>query len=149
MLNPATLSLRKKDYDYTTTAGYFITIRFVYPCFQRETLESIILKTLSDFASRSPAFIVDCWTLIPDHIHLIFILDNSLGIGKALSVGSIVRAIKARVTHNLHQQGDLGFQWQSNYYDRIIRNEFELDKFRKYIFHNPLVTQLKEETSGH
>ncbi len=28
--------------------------------------------------------------------------------------------------------------WQSNYYDRIIRNEDELQRIRKYIIENPL-----------
>jgi putative transposase len=32
--------------------------------------------------------------------------------------------------------------WQRNYYDRIIRNEKELDKIRKYIFENPLKWEL-------
>ncbi len=30
------------------------------------------------------------------------------------------------------------FAWQSNYYDRIIRNEDELQRIRKYIIENPL-----------
>ncbi len=32
--------------------------------------------------------------------------------------------------------------WQRNYYDRIIRNEKELDKIKKYIFENPLKWEL-------
>jgi putative transposase len=27
--------------------------------------------------------------------------------------------------------------WQRNYYDRIIRNELELDRVRQYIINNP------------
>jgi len=32
--------------------------------------------------------------------------------------------------------------WQRNYYDRVIRNEKELDKIKKYIFENPLKWEL-------
>jgi len=35
-------------------------------------------------------------------------------------------------------QDKIFFSWQSNYYDRIIRNEEELQKIRKYIIENPL-----------
>lgn len=30
-----------------------------------------------------------------------------------------------------------GRLWQRNYYERIIRNDAELEKFRAYIQHNP------------
>jgi len=30
-----------------------------------------------------------------------------------------------------------GRLWQRNYYERVIRNDAELDKFRTYILHNP------------
>jgi hypothetical protein len=34
------------------------------------------------------------------------------------------------------------FEWQPNYYDRIIRNEYELVKIRKYILDNPIKWEL-------
>ena len=30
-----------------------------------------------------------------------------------------------------------GRLWQRNYYERVIRSDAELDKFRTYILHNP------------
>ncbi len=33
---------------------------------------------------------------------------------------------------------DINFSWQERYYDRIIRNENELNKIRQYIIDNPL-----------
>ena len=54
------------------------------------------------------------------------------------------------INHRLYDDGDaidrrlydgdnkINFVWQSRFYDRIIRNEKELDKIRKYIFENPL-----------
>lgn len=35
--------------------------------------------------------------------------------------------------------------WQRNYHDRIIRNERELNAFRKYIEENPLQWALDQE----
>ena len=37
--------------------------------------------------------------------------------------------------------------WQRNYYERVIRNEKELDKIRKYIFENPLKWELDKNNS--
>ncbi len=34
--------------------------------------------------------------------------------------------------------------WQRNYYDRVIRNEKELGKIRKYVFENPLKWELNK-----
>jgi len=32
----------------------------------------------------------------------------------------------------------MGFHWQRNYYEHIIRDRAELDKIQKYIMKNPL-----------
>jgi hypothetical protein len=37
--------------------------------------------------------------------------------------------------------------WQRNYYDRVIRNEVELDRFREYIAFNPTAWQFDHENS--
>lgn len=34
--------------------------------------------------------------------------------------------------------------WQSNYYDHIIRDEYELKIIRKYILNNPLKRELQK-----
>jgi REP element-mobilizing transposase RayT len=36
-----------------------------------------------------------------------------------------------------NQLNEIGKIWQRNYYERIIRDKEELDKFRKYIRNNP------------
>ena len=50
------------------------------------------------------------------------------------SLGSIIRSYKAAVTHECRECGYHDFRWQRNYYDRIIRNDKELDNIREYIF---------------
>ena len=58
------------------------------------------------------------------------------------SLGSIIRGFKIGVTKWCRNNNHNEFQWQKNYYDRIICNEKELDKIRKYIFENPLKWEL-------
>ncbi len=39
--------------------------------------------------------------------------------------------------------------WQRNYYEHIIRNEYELNKIKKYIITNPLKWELDIENPNH
>ena len=54
------------------------------------------------------------------------------------TLGKIIRHFKAKAAKKIHDAGFTGFQWQSKYHDRIIRNEDELDRIRLYIRNNPL-----------
>jgi putative transposase len=60
-------------------------------------------------------------------------------INRAPTVGEIVRAFKARCTHDLNQMRNTQGMpvWQRNYYERIIRSDNELNKIREYIANNP------------
>lgn len=56
------------------------------------------------------------------------------------TVGAIVRGFKGAVTKRINQLRDApGLPvWQRNYYERIIRNQGELDRIRRYIINNPV-----------
>jgi REP element-mobilizing transposase RayT len=53
------------------------------------------------------------------------------------TLGQVIRAFKAATARFIHQAGGDGFQWQSNYYEHIIRDEGELHRIREYISNNP------------
>ena len=55
----------------------------------------------------------------------------------AQTLGRIIRHFKGRASRYIRENGLIYFQWQRNYYDRIIRNEKELTAIREYIRHNP------------
>ena len=96
--------------------------------------------------------IIDEFIIMPDHLHgIIMILDRSCkGVsqyaltGRKLvspseTLGSIVRGFKSLTTKKINLVRDTpGVPvWQRNYYDRVIRNERELDNIRQYIYENP------------
>ena len=64
---------------------------------------------------------------------------------KPKSLSSIVRSYKSAVTKRIRKIGINNFKWQSNFYDRIIRNESELFNIRKYIEQNPLKWDLDKD----
>ena len=55
------------------------------------------------------------------------------------SLGTIIGSFKSGVTRYINElRGAPGAKvWQRNYYERIIRNEDELNHIREYIFNNP------------
>jgi hypothetical protein len=76
---------------------------------------------------------VDYYVIMPEHIHLILVLQNC-----NLKLGEIIRRLKARVTR------EMGFKiWQPNYYEHVIRNEVALNKIREYIQNNPDARKLE------
>lgn len=67
-------------------------------------------------------------------------MENRAGQGCAPTLDRIVGAFKsisaAQVNRLLSRTGQP--LWQRNYYERVVRNETELNGFRDYIIHNPL-----------
>lgn len=53
------------------------------------------------------------------------------------SLGSIIGQYKSMVAKKIRKTGFLEFNWQRNYYDRILRSKSELYVVRKYILDNP------------
>ena len=115
---------------------------------------------------RFPFLALDEFVVMPNHLHaIVHIKDQkNMGAGSTTSVpkdeplfhlastesdsnpgvmprslGAVIRAYKANVTRycNHAQFSDDKPVWQRNYYERIIRNERELDAIRSYIRENP------------
>ncbi len=107
--------------------------------------------------------LVDEFVIMPNHLHGILIIDNKnivktnyhvetncnlslpqqqpnqkpLKHGTSKTIGSIVRGFKIGVSKYARKNTYIYDVWQSNYYDRIIRKEDELNRFRNYIVQNP------------
>ena len=65
------------------------------------------------------------------------------------SLSTIVRWYKGRCKFEINKiQNKIFFQWQSRYYERIIRNEKELNFVREYIANNPLKWDLDRNNIG-
>lgn len=126
-------NIRLKQYDYTSAGYYFVTAISK----NRENLfldkEVVLTNELADLKTKTPGMDLDYFVIMPNHVHIIFILQ-----GCKLHLGEIVRRFKAKVSHALGQN-----VWQANYYEHVIRNEQALEKIRQYIINNPLELLLK------
>ena len=88
---------------------------------------------------------------MPNHLHGIifvgarFIAPLSSGaMNGAPTLGEIVRTFKAVASRSVRKNG-VNFSWQRNYYEHIIRNEYELARAREYIVNNPAQWALDRE----
>jgi REP element-mobilizing transposase RayT len=120
----------------------------------------------SGLSERFSGIELDAFVIMPNHVHFILFLVGAPLVGALSSegalpfaneqntragtrpvpttVGDIVGAFKSVTTHEysigVTKSGWPQFPgrlWQRNYFERIIRNDKELDKFRSYILRNP------------
>ncbi len=117
-------------------------------------VESERLKTAE---IRANVF-TDAYIVMPNHFHgILFIEEPNDGWGTvhraptveqfgkptSNSIPTIIRSLKATVTKQINEFRQTPGQkvWQRGFYDRIIRNDDELNRIREYIIYNPLKWQ--------
>lgn len=160
-----TISHRLKNYDYSSNGAYFITIctrnrqHLFGDIVNGEMVLNDLGKIVADEWKKTEKIrkniTIDEFVIMPNHVHGILMVDNNycrdvlskrLYTGKHLqmskisptknSISTTVRFFK-RQTIIESRKINPNFVWQSNYHDRIIRDEDELNRIREYIIWNP------------
>ena len=148
-------SVRLKGWDYRSPGYYFVTIC----CFERENLfdntefRDIAVYALARIPEQEHArhVLVDVSVVMPNHAHVVFEFtdyseradmnlstgdfENTLAGSLGVVVGRYKTAVTTRVNNLRRSKG--AKVWQRGYYERIIRNERELQATRQYIIDNP------------
>ena len=109
---------------------YFLTIvtdkrRRVFGNFKAATTTAAIINNTSVLKDST----VLAWVIMPDHIHLLIQLGNSMPLGK------FVARLKSEVTRKLKLPFTL---WAKNFHDHMIRNEADLISTARYLIANPV-----------
>ncbi len=148
-------SIRRKSYDYSQNGAYFVTLcswnrEMVFGDIINEEIHlneygKIIESSWSWLGSQYPYLESLEYVIMPNHLHGILLFDRSLGSSRTAPterikpLGRIPGAFKTRSTKlaNEFRQTPGAPIWQRNYYERIIRNESELNGISEYIVSNP------------
>ena len=142
-------TIRLKDYDYSKSGLYFITIcSFQQKCIFGHGIESEVrLNSLGKLVSAQWKSLVKHYSgiqlhdyvVMPNHFHgVIEILDDAGAMNLAPTVGDLVRGFKARSTREVRFKKLVsGKLWQRNYYEHIIRDENSFVQILEYIENNP------------
>ena len=89
------------------------------------------------------------WTLytavvMPDHVHAL-VQPLIVKEGGAYDLGEILHSVKSFSAHRINQQRRTsGSVWQDERFDRIVRDEKELNEKWQYIRNNPVKNGLSE-----
>lgn len=157
--------MRLFDYDYSLPGAYFVTTctknrELLFDASDaRLAVESAWHSLLDIFANIELGEFV----VMPNHIHGIFWImgdgsyrlhpgtwkndnvrrDGQLPIPtdtKFETLSNIIGAFKTTAATRVNEQrGAIGLSvWQKSFYDRIVRNEHELERIQKYIQNNPI-----------
>ena len=135
-------SIRLPNYNYSNKGFYFITIctknkqhilSHITPRgeVQLTPLGSIIDSYLNKIYYHIK---INQYVIMPNHIHIIIELCND-----KISLGKFIKAFKSKISRQctklyIFNKNDI---WQRNYYEHIIRNNFELNRIKNYIKNNP------------
>ena len=151
---------RLKVYDYSSNGAYFITIctknkqallgtlkENIHAIDETALLgaEQMELTTAGEicraYLEKIPdvyeGVVLDCYVMMPNHIHMVLRLekpedDGGQGSGRP-TIQTIVHAFKRLSARQVGRE-----LWQASFYDRVIRNEAELDQVRRYVMGNPI-----------
>ena len=150
---------RLKDYDYSQSGWYFVTICVKdRRCIFGEITDSttmlnrygeIIQVIWQNIPCHYDGVSLDECIIMPNHIHGIIIIendDNSIEKTEQCYIAEnygllskIIKSFKGICVKTIRSQfGDYDFGFQRSFYDHIIRSEKSLNAIRQYIIYNPL-----------
>ena len=88
---------------------------------------------------RYPHFAIDQYVIMPNHIHIILILNGSAaGASPRPTVMDIVCTFKSLTTRECKKNGFDGKLFQNSFYEHIIRGREDYEEIAKYIDENPI-----------
>jgi len=147
--------IRLRHFDYASRNAYFITactsefkhffgeVRNGIMCLS--DIGSFVAVLIQNIPDTWPTVEVDEFIVMPNHIHCILEIKerpdkevfNQFGVAVRGSISVIINQVKGRVKKWCVQNGYNYFQWQSRFYDRVIRNGRQHHAIKNYIRKNP------------
>ena len=149
---------RLDHYDYSSPGAYFVTIctqnrrcvlsRIVgrrlapaetdgieYTAFGKIAEEQLLLL-LKD---RYPCLSVDRYVIMPNHIHIILVLDgDAAGASPRPTIMDAICAYKSLTTRECKKVGMAEKLFQTSFYEHVIHSREDYDEIVKYIHENPM-----------
>jgi putative transposase len=149
-------SLRLPAYDYARHGAYFFTIVTAHrPSLLGDVVDDdmrvsgagqSVLAVWQDLPVRFPAVELDAFVVMPNHVHGVMWLVEPGAASSAPPLGEVLRAFKSLTAQAINRlNGTTGAVWQRNYFERVVRDEAELQVIRRYIVENPLRWALDHE----
>ncbi len=106
-------------------------------CFLREArIAELVVAALRRFDRKRYRLLA--WCIMPNHVHVVF----EITLGEDLA--AVVHSWKSYTANQINGLlGRKGALWHREYYDRLVRNDRELDRAVQYVIRNPEKAGLK------
>ncbi len=102
-----------------------------------QATREIVQESLRHFADER--YFLDAFIIMPNHVHL---LVQPLG---KFSLTEILHTWKSYTAKAINRSlGESGSVWQTESFDRMVRDDAELERYRAYIAGNPAKAKLRE-----
>jgi len=142
-------SIRLPGYDYAQPGAYFVTIvshgrellfgAIVDGEMQPNACGEAVQRVWFELPEHYPQFRRDAFVVMPNHVHGIVVIEDEPSSSRRAGLAEVVRGFKtfsARRVNGLRGTAGVSI-WQRNHYERVIRDDRELDRVRADIGANP------------
>lgn len=143
---------RLDHYDYSSPGAYFVTVctqnrrcllsrivgRGLAPAEVQYTAYGQIAKDqLLLLEERFPSLKIDQYVIMPNHIHMILVLEEAAGVNPRPTITNIVCAYKSLVTRQCKLLQPIDKLFQTSFYEHVIRGREDYNEIAEYIVNNP------------
>lgn len=139
---------RLKNFDYSSNGMYFVTVctknkekilcnivggdAHIAPCVELSVYGKVVDKYISNINMLYPHIKTDKYVIMPNHIHLLIMVDRTMKASSPTTISDIVRSVKILTTKQIGKP-----IFQRSFHDHIIRNDTDYIKIWNYIDTNP------------
>ncbi|MEM8559882.1 MAG: transposase [Bacteroidota bacterium] len=152
-LHPGRRSIRLPGYDYRRAGWYFVTVCAL----RRDGLDPhpfgevvggrvrltergrIIEASWQALATRYTFAALDAFVVMPDHMHGLLGIQDTVPLEARRPLGRLVGAFKTVAVNRIAGAEDVVAPpvWQRGYHERIVRSDVAFANVRRYIVKNP------------
>jgi putative transposase len=121
----------------TSESTYFVTANVLQKrsLFQVDKIARLFVEVLLDYRKQKK-YLLHEFVVMPDHFHLIL---TPAGITLERAMQFVKGGFSFRLNKNLKVKRDV---WQPSFFDRRIRDSLEYQRFKDYIWQNPVKRRL-------
>jgi putative transposase len=124
----------------TSESTYFVTANVLdrKSLFQVDKIARLFLEVLLEYRSQKK-YLLHEFVVMPDHLHLILT-------PRGITLERAVQFPKGGFSFRLNQRSKVKRDvWQPSFFDRRIRDSLEYERFKNYIWQNPVRRRLVEK----
>ena len=129
--------LRKVEHDYHWKIEKHLDLGNGACWLKNPEIAAMVSNALRYFDSQR--YLLYTWTIMPNHVHVLFATLNS-------NLSSVIHSWKSFTAHEANRLlKRSGRFWQPEYFDRLVKSERQFEYCIRYVLNNPVKAGLCKE----